>query len=128
MSLMTTGISDIFRQFLFSVVHGDTAFGKNVIEVQPAHAREFRRLAQAQRVLSVERHGQFQLEPRLRLGGRDMQRLVDVIRNVQRYAHGSCLHPVRQISKAACAGELRSAPVSAMLRRGQQHGNQLRRQ
>src|ERR1035437_4208039 len=102
-SLTTAGISEVFVELLLAVVHGNAALGKNVVEVKPAHAREFRRLAQAQRILRVKRHGQFQLQARFRLGGRDVPRLVDIVRNVERDAHGYFLPPFHRLVKPPAA-------------------------
>ena len=104
-SLTTAGIREVFVEFLLAVVHGDAVLGQDVIEVQTAQAGELRRLAQAQRVLGVKRHSQFQLEPRFRLGGRDVQRLVNAVRNVERDAHGYLLHPFRRLVKPPAAKE-----------------------
>src|SRR5664280_2023328 len=106
-SLTTAGIREVFVEFLLAVVHRDAALGQDVIEVQPAHAGKLCRLAQAQRVLRVKRHGQFQLEARFGLGGRDVQRLVDVVRKVERDAHGYFLHPFRRLVKPPAVEEQR---------------------
>src|ERR1035441_2472831 len=96
---MTAGISDVLGQFLFPVVHRNVARGEDVVEVHPPNAGQFRRLAFTQQLLRVKRHGQFQLEARFGLGGRDVQRLVDVVRNIERDAHGYLLHPFRRLVK-----------------------------
>jgi hypothetical protein len=60
-SLTTAGMREVFFDVLLSVMHGNAALGKNVIEIKTTHAREFCRLAKAQDILRVQRHSKFQL-------------------------------------------------------------------
>src|SRR5216117_3660557 len=66
--LLTTGIGEIFDQFLFSVVPRDPSLRHDVGETKPAFSGKLRRFSEGKKALRVERNGQLLAQTLLGFG------------------------------------------------------------
>ena len=85
--LLATRIGDVLRQVRVGIVTGNAALPQQLAEHHSIHLREFGRLTERERSLSIERDGELGPEPRTDLGIRNTEPLDHRVRDMQGHDH-----------------------------------------